>query len=225
MINKKPTPFFKILFKLTFIGLVFFLSFPVEAQNPVGRKAAEKFFQRSPQKEGEYQSFETNEPIVNSTRGGEQILMLNLGSYVGSKSYLWGESTQENIGRANYGLTYLLDQWKKMDQFIRIEFSEFRLYDHSPRKLTFLPLMTFPRADSSFPLYFGFGAGVGVFFEQLSGESELSIDYQLVAGVRYFNVFETTGVFAEIAMKNHVFVFSNGQFNGTALNIGALFKF
>jgi hypothetical protein len=196
------------------------------SQPVVGRKAAEKYWNSSSSQNSDYQSLGPEEG--GSTRQNfsrVEFLTLNLGAFIDSQSYLWGRYHYPNVGRANYGVTYLFDQWYGFDRHLRIEFSEYQVQGESPRKLSVLPLVTFPRLETQFPLYFGFGAGFGIFFNQLKGESDLSLDYQLVTGLRFFDVFDQLGFFIELAMKNHLFLLSDGQFNGTALNTGMVFTF
>jgi hypothetical protein len=86
-------------------------------------------------------------------------------------------------------------------------------------------MIFFPDANSRFPLYFGGGAGLGVFFKQLENESALSFDYQLVAGARFFDLIDNFGLMIETGMKNHILLFSDGQFNGVFLTVGGVFNF
>jgi hypothetical protein len=67
--------------------------------------------------------------------------------------------------------------------------------------------------------------GPGIFFKQASQESSLSLDYELVAGARLFDMVENTGFFLEFGLKNHLLLLSDGQFNGVYLAGGALFTF
>lgn len=188
----------------------------------VGRKAASKYFQRSPNKDfQETEVSSSSSPLPE----GQEVLMLSLGSFIRSESFFWASQSYQNIGKANYGVTYLFDRWKGLDRHFRFEFQEYEVAGHSPRKLAIMPIITFPRTEKKFPLYFGFGLGLGLFFQQIPGESNLSLDYQLVAGTRFFDLFDKVGVFAEIAMKNHLHILSDGQFNGTALNTGLVFSF
>lgn len=212
------------LFQAIF-SIFFLVSTSVWAQGQpvVGRKAAEKYFQQS--SNPDYQSLEGNSGSSQRNTPGFEVLQINIGSFIESDSYFWGSAQYANIGRANYGVTYLFDQWHGLDRNVRLEFAEFRVQGELPRKLSLMPLVTFPRAETRFPLYFGFGAGVGIFMSQLRGESDLSLDYQLVAGLRFLDVLNRIGFFAEIAMKNHVLLLSDGQFNGTALNTGMVFTF
>lgn len=83
----------------------------------------------------------------------------------------------------------------------------------------------FPDASSKFPLYFGVGAGLGVFVKQLSGESAMSLDYQVLAGARFFDLFNNAGFFLEAGLKNHMHMLSDGQFNGTFVAAGSVFTF
>ncbi len=220
--------FKNFLMPFAFLGFICLIAQPSNSQETVGRKAATKYFKRSPNQD--YQGMDQNSPNqdADSSRASEpgfQMLMINIGSYLDSKSYLWTNQNLSQIGRANYGVTYLFDQWHGLDRNIRIEFSEYRLANDSPRKISFLPLITFPRAETQFPLYFGLGVGLGVFFNQISGESDLSLDYQLVTGARFYDVFGSVGFFAELGLKNHLHLLSDGQFNGSALNTGMVFTF
>jgi hypothetical protein len=56
-------------------------------------------------------------------------------------------------------------------------------------------------------------------------ESNISLDYQLVTGLRFPDLFENAGFVMEFGMKNHLHILSDGQLNATALSIGAIFSF
>lgn len=144
-----------------------------------------------------------------------------------SQSYDWGKNGQEDdVGKNQFGVTYRVGEWyNSMDLLLRMDYSEFDVGGETPNKLSFVPMITFPDATSRFPLYFGAGAGLGVFFKQASGKSALSLDYQLIAGARFFNIFENTGFFIEAGLKNHLLILSSGQFNGTFLATGLVFTF
>jgi len=197
------------------LSLLFFLSFSALAQQPqVGRKAAEKYFQ------------EDQKLIGQESSSVENVLMLHLGRFINSQAYDWGSAAQVNDGgQAIYGVTYLFDQWHGMDLNIRADFQEFSLSNNRAVKIALLPLWTFPRAETKFPLYFGIGAGLGIFMQQLSNKSNLSFDYQLVMGARFFDITPGFGAFVEYGLKNHLHILSNGQFNGTAFAGGVVFTF
>lgn len=198
-----------------FISALMILSSQAQAEQPhVGRRAAAKYFQ------GET----SQEDRVVASSGGSHVLMLGVGGFLTSHAYNWQDGNS-NAGRASYGITYLLDTWASMDVNLRLDFNEYQLSGVHPIKLSLLPLITFPMADTKFPVYFGFGAGPGIFFKQANGYSDLSLDYQLVAGVRFFDLYENLGAFAEFGLKNHILLTSGGQFNGTALTVGAVFTF
>ena len=204
--------FFVLLLAFNSVGL----KASAEEAPKVGRRAAARYFEKNdaaPRKPAAAES-------------DDQLLMIGVGTYIGSKSYGWkGADTRDNIGRANYGLTYLFDHWHGMDVNLRADFAEFKLDDDQYQKLSLLPLLTFPGSFSRFPLYFGLGAGLGVFFKQAPGYSNLSLDYQLVAGARFMDLFENFGFFFEFAMKNHLHILSGGQFNGNAITAGGVFSF
>lgn len=187
-------------------------------QPRVGRKAAAKYF------EGDHSSEDRSTASSSSNSGISHLLMLDIGAFVNSQAYNWQEGGS-SAGRASYGLTYLMDTWASMDVNLRIDFNEYQLEGIHPIKMSILPLLTFPMAESRFPIYFGAGAGPGIFFKQASGYSNLSLDYQLVVGVRFFDLYENLGAFTEFGLKNHILLTSGGQFNGTALTVGAVFTF
>jgi hypothetical protein len=210
------------LTKLIFVfGLLFILSTISFAQTPkVGKKAAGEYLSKKP---------ETVEVEDSESSGSTaNMLMLHLGAYTASQAYEWNKSGREDgVGHANYGMTYLYTDWHNFDLNLRAEFSEFKVGTNEDRALKFsmLPLITFPRAESKFPIYFGFGAGLGIFFQQAKDESNLSFDYQLVVGSRFMDIWANTGLFVEYGMKNHLLVLTDGQLNGTVLSAGAVFTF
>lgn len=222
----------KFLIKLTVVqtSLVAFFSLclisTASAQsktnrNPkVGREAAQKYFQKeapAPSKEvaGESASY-----------SGSSLLMLHVGNYTQSTSYQWKSSgKRDSIAKSTYGFTYLYDQWSGFDLNLRGDFNEFLLDDFRATKLSFLVLLTFPRTETRFPIYFGIGAGPGIFFSQSEGESNLSLDYQLVTGIRFLDLYENLGAFVEFGLKNHLHLLSDGQLNATAISGGIAFTF
>lgn len=199
------------------LSLVIFLSLSAVAnarQQPVvGRKAAEKYFQE-------------DQKVIGATSSTDNVLMLHVGKFVNSQAYDWGSpSNLSDTGQAIYGLTYLFDYWHGMDLNIRADFHEFSVFDQRAVKLALMPLWTFPRAETRFPLYFGIGAGMGIFLQQVTNKSNLSLDYQLVMGARFMDITPGFGAFVEYGLKNHLHVLTSGQFNGTAFAGGLVFNF
>jgi hypothetical protein len=188
----------------------------------VGREAAAKYFQSDVEVDSK-----TARKVASDGEVGEYVLMLHIGSYVKTAAYEWvGSGRRNDVGKATYGVTYLTDQWGALDVALRLDFTEYTVADSRAQKLSFLPMFLFPLSESRFPFYFGLGAGLGVFFKQVAGESDLSFDYQLVTGVRFMDLNESNaGFFVEFGMKNHVHLLSSGQVNGTALSAGAVWSF
>lgn len=184
------------------------------AQTPeVGREAAARYF---------------GAPVSAQSVGpGNHYLALHAGSFMDSSAWEWkGNGRRNKVGSNTFGVTYRLDEWNQsMDWNLRVDFSEYKLDDEKPLKMSLLPLLTFPNANARFPLYFGGGLGLGVFFQQIENESPLSLDYQLVLGARFFDVFGNAGFFIETGLKNHLLLTSSGQYNGVFLAGGALFTF
>lgn len=208
----------------TAIFLSFFSVASVYAQDPVvGRKAAAKYFEKGVDPD----TVTAREVASDGGVPTDYLLMLHLGSFVGSSAYNWkGGSKRESVGKSTYGVTYVTDQWGALDVALRLDFTEYKLDDQRAQKISLLPLLTFPLGQSRFPFYFGFGAGLGIFSKQVPEESNLSFDYQLVAGLRMMDLAETNaGFFVEFGMKNHILLLSSGQFNGTSLAAGAVWSF
>ncbi len=199
----------------------------------VGRQAAAKYM--SPQRPDQRDEGGGGEESVGSAAGDRQpagtsadhYLALHGGWFVSDNSYKWGvPENQDNSGRWNIGVTYRMGEWiNSMDLLIRFDVSRFVLAEGGVTKFSFLPLITFPDASSRFPLYFGAGAGLGFFGTQLAGESSLALDYQLLAGARFFNIWDLTGLFIEGGIKNHLHLLSDGQYNGTFITTGLVFTF
>ncbi|MBC7371159.1 MAG: hypothetical protein H7326_06320 [Bdellovibrionaceae bacterium] len=217
--------------KAFIISLTFILGFHgsafAEDAPRVGRGAAAKYFDKqNPEEDPNYQSAR-----VGASAGPEDhYLAIHLGKMMSSTSYEWGTvGKQDDVGDFTAGITYRIGEWRNsMDLNLRLDFIQYNIVadgERKPLKLSILPLITFPDATSKFPLYFGFGAGPGVFFRQAEGEASLSLDYQLVAGARFFDVFENAGFFLETGLKNHLQLWNSGQFNGTFLSAGAVFTF
>lgn len=216
-------------FLIVFLGFQFFAQ--ADEAPRVGRGAAAKYFEkRSPDASEEEET--NNAPATKSTSGSDSAhyLAIHYGKMMSSTSYEWGTpSKQTDVGDFTAGLTYRIGEWhNSMDLDLRIDFIQYKVDgegEQKPLKMSILPLITFPDAASKFPLYFGFGIGPGVFFRQTDHEASLSLDYQLIAGARFFDVFENAGFFIESGLKNHLQLWDQGQFNGTFLSAGAVFTF
>lgn len=160
-------------------------------------------------------------------------LAIHIGTFFSDQSYNWGEHDIKSDGgfgsgpgKFNGGVTYRMGEWvNSMDLSVRVEYTSYAFGESSARKLSFSPMITFPDAASRFPLYFGAGAGLGLFLQQVRSRSPLSLDWQVVLGVRFLDVFQNVGFMVESGIKNHAMLFSDGQYNGVFLNVGTVFAF
>ena len=182
-----------------------------------GRERARALFRRKP----------ANDSPAAATSSGARYLALHLGSFVSSEGFKWGErSRNDNLGNLTAGVTYRFGEWiGAMDLMVRADFQTFSVDGQNPLKMSLMPLVVFPDVSSGFPLYFGAGLGPGIFFRQVTGESAISLDYQIIAGVRVLEVFDSTGFTFETGLKNHVHLLSDGQFNGFFVALGVNFVF
>ncbi|MGE0763720.1 MAG: hypothetical protein AB7N80_10620 [Bdellovibrionales bacterium] len=157
---------------------------------------------------------------------GDRYLALHIGTFISEDTYKWGGGGRDDVGQLNTGVTYKMGEWTgSMDLMFKADVTTYKLTEGRAVKLSLMPAVTFPDVDSGFPLYFGAGAGLGVFFKQIEDESSLSFDYAIFAGARIFDVFENVGLLFEAGIKNHILLLSDGQYNGVYVNFGAVFSF
>lgn len=159
--------------------------------------------------------------------GGSRYLKIHLGTFTDSEAYRWGdEDSWTDKAKTNIGVTYRVGEWtNSMDLFFRADLISYSFDGEKPYKLSMMPVIAFPDSKSKFPLYFGGGIGAGIFLKQVSGESSISLDYNLLFGARFFDVLPVGGFFVESGLKGHVHLLSSGQFNGTYLSGGMVFNF
>lgn len=215
--------------KIIIISVFLLTNSSVFASSPlVGKKAAAKYFQaKGGANDTEDKAF-ARQTASESLSSDERFLAFGLSQYMSTDSYNWGtnNSKEENIGKWGFDMTYRISQYNNLlDQAIRVSYTEYEPIGKRASKMSFMYAATLPDAGSKFPLYFGIAVGPGIFFKQLEAESPLTLDYQLIMGLRIFNLFENTGFYLEGGLKNHLQLTSDGQVNGTYISTGAVFTF
>ena len=189
---------------------------PSYSEQPTGKKAAQKFFGNSKQSE-------SSSSVSSSS---DHYLAVGLGAFVNSTSHKWSFDP-EDPGEFTANVTYRFGEWaNSMDLMFRLEYQTFDVdANKDPKKFSLMPVIIFPDARSAFPVYFGAGAGIGIFMSQPDDESNLSFDYQLFIGGRMLNIMDSFGLFLETGIKNHVHLLSSGQFDGVFVTFGSVFTF
>jgi hypothetical protein len=201
----------------------------VDESGDTGKAKAKQYFKnrkpaatKAPANEREPASGEGR----GSANGAPRFLAIHVGMFLDDQSYKWGKGDQKDIGQFNLGVTYRLGEWvNSMDFMMRAEYTSFALTEDSARKLGLIFMVMFPDANSHFPLYFGAGAGPGFFIKQIHGQSIMSLDYEVVAGARFLNVIDNLGFFVEFGLKDHIHLFSEGQYNGLFVSTGTAWTF
>jgi hypothetical protein len=198
---------------------------PAEKHNS-GEGAARQYFLERKQR-GTSMGGARAPSSVGGGGSGSRYMALQAGTFVNDKQYRWGNKDHaSDVGDLILSVSYRMGQWQNsMDLLLRTEFTTYDIDGQSPKKLSILPVITFPDVESDFPLYFGAGAGAGIFFKQVNSESDLSLDYQLIVGGRFLNMWENGGLVVETGLKGSVFLASSGQFNGVFITAGAGFTF
>lgn len=201
-------------------------SVDTETSPETGKKAAQEYFLKRKNTKGNNSgSYQTPSRSVSSG-SADRYLSLHAGLFFDEESYKWADGNSDDVSQLHGGVTYRIGEWvNSMDMNFRADLTSYDLIQGKAVKLSLLPLITFPDVRSRFPLYFGAGAGLGIFFKQINEESHIALDYQVVAGARLFELVENMGLMAEVGMKNHVLLLSDGQFNGAFFSLGAIFEF
>ncbi len=207
---------FKILLSC-FISLQVVAQVQVYDEPDTGeKKQADPYFQNRSQHSA------PNRQSLESLR----YLGLHVGGFVSQEQYDWGTNNGNNVGKINFGLDYLINEWtRSLDLILRADFFTYQLNAGDAVKFSLLPMVIFPNAATQFPLYFGAGAGLGVFLKQIHGSSALSFEYQVIAGLRFFNIWDRVGFNIETGLKNHIHLLSPGQYNSVFLTVGTVFTF
>ena len=187
-----------------------------------GRDRATEYFKERPRHEPRRNAAPQNRDAGATPR----YLALHIGTFFQSQAYKWGKGDQEDNAKLNAGVTYRLGEWvNSMDLALRLDYTNFQFDEGSARKLGFGLVVTFPDANSRFPLYFGGGLGAGFMLKQINEESALALDYSLFGGARFLDVIDNVGFMIESGIKNHIHLLSDGQFNGVFINVGTVFAF
>lgn len=181
----------------------------------VGRAAAARYFQNRSQAS-----------TAPNASQGDQAMWLHVGRSVNSSSYQWeSPGRTDGVATNSFGFSFLFSEWGGMDLIFRGDINEFDLRGQRASKLSLLPVVVFPKVETRFPLYFGLGAGVGVYFQQLEARSQIALDYQFFMGARFLDMTPGLGFFIEYGLKNHVHILSEGQLNASVLSVGPIFTF
>lgn len=195
----------------------------LEAPPATGKDRAQEYFK------GRKASPPTATPtrrVASEGSGAPRYLAIHIGSFFTSQGYKWGDGEQDDKAKLNAGVTYRLGEWvNSMDLAMRIDYTNYQMDEGSARKLGLSFIVTFPDANSGFPLYFGGGLGPGFFLKQINEESVLALDYSLFGGARFLDVIGNVGLMVETGLKNHIHLLSDGQFNGVFINVGTVFAF
>lgn len=170
--------------------------------------------------------FKNRKVASNSASGAPRYLAIQAGLFSQQDTYNWGKAKKDDVGDTLFGVTYRVGEWtESMDFSIRADIVNFDIDNRNLTKLSLLPIITFPDARSGFPIYFGAGIGLGVFFKQIENESALTLDTQLLAGTRFLNLLGSMGLIIEVGLKNQIFLLSDGQHNSVYASAGAVFAF
>lgn len=162
-----------------------------------------------------------------SSANKKRFLSLELGKvlHLGENSWEGNEATSFDDLFAE--VSYKYGEWVNWgDLLFSFSYASQSINGNKARKLGIMPMISFPDAESRFPLYFGLGVGPGIYMKKIQNQSSVSVDYNLFAGLRLYNLFKESGLQLELGIKNQMMLFSNGKFNeGFYVSTGMVFKF
>ena len=150
-----------------------------------------------------------------------------MGLFLRDESTNWSqeEGEQKNKGKMILGGSYRLGQWLGVaDILLRFNYTSYNLSDASPQQFSLSPLLLIPSARGRFPLYIGGGLGLGAILSQAEDKSFLALNYHVLGGLRFFEVFGSVGTFVEAGYTGHVHLLSEGEFKGFYASVGLLFS-
>ena len=215
--NNSPLPF--IFYQLgksvfLFFGLFFWIGGqPLWGKEKEGYPKAQEYFKGK----------QVHEEVA--VPNAFHMMTLYYAPFLEKKIYAWGEEETNRLYHS-FGFTYRIQASSYLwDLSLRAEMSFYKIKDQKISKLSLLPLVTLPEVATAFPIYFGFGAGPGFFFEQIKEESYLSLDYQLFVGLRLINLWPRIGLFMEYGLKNSIHLLGDGQVNTVFVSLGGIFIF
>ena len=148
-----------------------------------------------------------------------RFIGLMAGHSLTSSAYNWGDKQCSDkckgVGRLQTGLIYGTRlNWKSVDLLWRSTVHFFNLKDeYEPMSFSVKPTLVFPEFRSQIPVYFGVGAGIGMFIKQAFETSAISIDLDMFAGFRWSNLLGPIGFFAEFGLQSKIFLLHRGRFN------------
>ena len=191
-----------------------------------GKAAARSYFVAREEHEKAVRDGLDREPNSVSDSGSDHYLMVGFGTFLDDKAWAWGSPHENNVGSMMFNVTYRVSEWpNSMDLWFRAEYLTYNLTNGEAGQLGMMPIVVFPDARSNFPMYFGGGLGPGVFLRQISGSGDLALNYTVIAGVRFPNLFPRGGLFMESGYKGLVNLMSQGQQQGVYLTAGGVFVF
>ena len=195
------------------LGLFLFLSFQGQAVEVVGTDVSDSYFRSRARSHA-------------SSANLAHFIGIHFGTFIKDEALDWSETREKNRGKSLFGTTYRLGELGRLvDMSLRFNYTNYNLTKKSPRQFSLSPLFLIPSTRSQFPLYLGAGLGLGAIFSQVDSKSFLALNYHLLTGLRFFNVFGSVGTFLEAGYTGHVHLISNGEFHGFYILVGLLFTF
>ncbi len=165
-------------------------------------------------------------PDSVSESSGDRYLMLGFGTFLNDKEWSWGAAHQDNVGSMMFDVTYRINEFaNSFDLWFRAQYLTYNLTGGSAGQLAMMPIIAFPNARSGFPMYFGGGLGPGIFLKQINSSGDLGLNYVVLAGARFPNLFGSGGLYMEVGYQGLVNLLSVGQQQGVYLSAGGVFLF
>ena len=112
------------------------------------------------------------------------------------------------------------------DLNLRIELHSVKLESQRSLRISVAPHFTLPDIRSGFPIYVGLGGGFGLFPRHiLKKQPALSLNVQMLIGMRFIDVYKNVGLMVELNLKMHTPFQDMKLYMELLTNAGLVFSF
>ena len=109
---------------------------------------------------------------------------------------------------------------------LKTEIQHLQLKSERATQLNITPAFRLPEAESGFPVYVGFGPGLGFYpFRLIQGEAWLSLNTMFLLGLTLPDIYENIGLNGEISLNIHCPLKEKKLYMETLFTMGLVFSF
>ena len=152
----------------------------------------------------------------------------SLALLVGASVYGETKDEQQDLFSSRvFGYNQRIKEFRTIGDFnLRIELGAVELESQRSFRISVAPHFTLPDIRSGFPVYVGVGGGFGLFPRHiLKKQPALSLNAQMLIGVRFIDVYKNVGFMMELNLKMHTPFQDMKLYMELLANMGFVFSF